>query len=104
MINHRENAQNLLFSPSPSIQRGTMSSIVVELNCPKHGLERFQIKVIKKYNVKSDLIVPKFRSRPKTGLSSLVVGRNVSSKEIEVYLNEYFRQKQMAINILKRTV
>lgn len=81
-----------------------MSSIVVELNCPKHGLERFQIKVIKKYNLKSDVIMPKFRSRPKTGLSSLVVGRNVSSKEIEAYVNDYFRQKHIAINIVKKTI
>jgi len=81
-----------------------MSSIWVELNCPTHGLERFRIKVIKKYNLKSDLIVPRFRSRPKAGLSSLLVGRNVSGKEIESYLNEYFQQKDMAIKIVKRTI
>jgi hypothetical protein len=81
-----------------------MSGIWIELNCPTHGLERFRIKVIKKYNLKSDLIVPQFRSRPKAGLSSLLVGRNVSSKEIENYLNEYFQQKDMAIKIVKRTI
>jgi len=77
-------------------------SIWIELNCPRHGLERFKIKVIKKYNLKADLIVPQFRSRPKPGLSSLLVGREVTDKEIENYVNEYFRQKEMMITILKR--
>ena len=77
-------------------------SIWIEMNCPRHGLERFKIKVIRKYNLKSDLIVPKFRSRPKPGLSSLLVGREVTDKEIENYLNQYFREKEMMIKILKR--
>lgn len=81
-----------------------MSNIWVEVNCPKHGLERFQIKVIKKYNLKSDLIVPQFRSRPKSGLSGLLVGRNVSGREVESFLNEYFHQKEIAIKIVKRTI
>jgi len=79
-------------------------SILIELNCPRHGLERFKVKVIRKYNLKADLIVPQFRSRPKPGLSSLFVGRNVSSKEIESYLDKYFRQKGMMIHIVKRTL
>ena len=77
-------------------------SIWIELNCPRHGLERFKVKVVRKYNLKSDLIVPQFRSRPKPGLSSLLVGREVSDKEIESYLNEYFHQKEVMIKILKR--
>lgn len=72
------------------------------MNCPRHGLERFKIKVVRKYNLRSDLIVPQFRSRPKPGLSSLLVGREVTNKEIENYVNEYFRQKEMMIKILKR--
>jgi len=79
-------------------------SIWIELNCPRHGLERFKVRVIRKYNLKADLIVPQFRSRPKPGLSSLLVGRNVSSEEIESYLNKYFRQKDMMIKIVKRTL
>ena len=79
-----------------------LASLWVELKCSEHGLERFRIKIIKKFNMKPDLIVPKFRSRPTPGdLSCLMVGRNVSNKEIEKYLTDYFRQKGLIKAILR---
>lgn len=77
-----------------------MTSLWVEFKCPEHGLERFKIKVIKKYNVNPELILPKFRTRPKYELSSLVVGRNVREDEIKDYLIHYFRQAGLMDKIL----
>jgi len=72
----------------------------VELKCPQHGLERFKIKVIRKYNVKSDEIIPKFRTKPKYELSSIVVGKYVQQREIRDYLIRYFAQTGLIDNIL----
>jgi hypothetical protein len=72
----------------------------VELKCPQHGLERFKIKIIRKYNVKSDEIIPKFRTKPKYELSSIVVGKYVQQKEIRDYLIRYFAQTGLIDNIL----
>jgi len=72
------------------------------MKCPEHGLERFQIKIVKKFNVKSDTITPKFRNRPTVGdLSCLLVGRGVSNKEIEKYLTSYLRKKGLIETILR---
>jgi len=70
--------------------------------CPEHGLERFKIRIVTKFNIKADTITPKFRSRPEAGgLGCLLVGRNVSNKEIEDYLVQYFRQKGWMEAILR---
>jgi hypothetical protein len=78
-----------------------LASLWVEINCPEHGLERFKIKVIKKYNVRPLLISPKYRSRPKRELSSLIVGRNVNQTEIRDYLMEYFREAGLMDQVLR---
>ena len=79
-----------------------MTSLWIEMNCPKHGLERFKIKVVKKFNIKADMIVPQFRSRPKaSGLSSLLVGRDVSNGEIEKFLINYLQEKGLFEAILR---
>lgn len=79
-----------------------MASLWVELKCPEHGLERFKIKIVKRFNIKSDTIMPKFRSKPTADdLSCLLVGRNVSNKEIQDYLADYFRQKGLWEAILR---
>lgn len=72
------------------------------MTCPEHGLERFQIRVVKKFNVKQDTIMPKFRNRPTTGdLSSLLVGRGVTNNQVEEYIANYFREKGMMEAILR---
>lgn len=79
----------------------TLVSLLVEMKCPEHGLERFKIKIVRRFNVKPDTITPKFRTRPTTGdLSGLLVGRNVSHKQIQSYLHDYFRRKGMMEAIL----
>lgn len=82
-------------------------NIWIEMNCPVHGFERFKIKVIKKFNVQSDAIIPKFRSKPRPGeLKCLIVGRNVSKKDLENYVVDYLRrrgyiERVLSINLVK---
>lgn len=65
-------------------------AFIVELSCPVHGLERYKIKIIRKYNVPRQSIMPQFNRRPTPGeLSSVVVGKNVSEKDIETYVVNY---------------
>ncbi|MDH7477395.1 MAG: hypothetical protein QHH17_03315 [Candidatus Bathyarchaeota archaeon] len=79
-----------------------MGALWIEVNCGNHGFERFRIKIVKKFNIPSDMIIPKFRSRPKPGeLSCLLVGRDVSLQEIEHYMDKYFRQKGLWGSILR---
>lgn len=79
-----------------------LATLWVEMMCPEHGLERFKIKIVKKFNIKADSIMPKYRTRPEAGgLGCLLVGRGVSNKEIEAYLIRYFRQKGLMEAILR---
>lgn len=69
--------------------------------CPEHGLERFNLKVIKKFNISSNRIIPTFRSRPKPGdLSGLIVGRNVEVKDVEDYIVRYFSERGLLRYVL----
>ena len=77
-----------------------MESVCVELRCPEHGLERYKIKVIKKYNVTPTLIKPRFRTRPKHELSGIIIGRNVKHNEIRDYLVDYFNETGLMERIL----
>ncbi len=72
-----------------------MASFQIEFRCPKHGLERFNIKIIKKYNVSPEAIAGKFRTRPKYELSGVIVGRKVSYSETEDFLLGYFKETGM---------
>ncbi|MEM3576962.1 MAG: hypothetical protein QXX51_00705 [Candidatus Bathyarchaeia archaeon] len=78
-----------------------VSSVLVEILCPQHGLERFKIKVIRKFNMASNDIVPKTRSRPKPKeISALYIGRNVSYNEVKEYLVNYFEQRGVIKDII----
>ncbi|MBS7615699.1 hypothetical protein KEJ45_00655 [Candidatus Bathyarchaeota archaeon] len=77
-----------------------MTSIWIELKCPDHGLERFKVRIIKKYNIKPDEITPKFRTRPKYELSSIVVGRNVQYNQLTDYLVRYFEETGLKDRVL----
>jgi hypothetical protein len=69
-------------------------SLWVEFRCPEHGLERYRIKIVKRFNMDPDTMVPKYRTRPKPGeIKFLAVGRNVSHQEIERYFIDYFRER-----------
>lgn len=79
-----------------------MVRMLVELNCPEHGLERFKIKVVKRLNMPANTIMPKYGRRPKPdALSCLWVGRSVSSEEIKEYLIDYLDKKGLWENIIR---
>ena len=72
----------------------------MEMSCPEHGLERFKIKVIKKYNVNKELIEPKFRTKPRHELAGVIVGKDVQQNEVRQYLVDYFREAGMMDKVL----
>jgi len=79
-----------------------LGNILIEMKCPQHGFERFQVKVIKRCNIASDQILPKLRSKPKSGeISLLYVGRNVSNNDVKNYIVDYFRDRGMLQEILR---
>lgn len=78
-----------------------MPNLWIELKCPEHGLERFKIKVVKKYNVNPETIMPKYRTRPRYEISSIVVGRNVSHTEIKDYLVQYFKDSGLIDQVVR---
>jgi len=70
--------------------------------CPQHGFERFRVKLIKRFNIASDEIKPKLRTKPTRGeIGRLYVGRNVSHDEAKNYLIDYFREKGMLKEIVR---
>lgn len=79
-----------------------MVSFLVEAYCPRHGLERFRVDVIKKYNIYSNAIILAFRKKPTKQLSKIVIGRNVTEKEAQDALMKYFKESgliEMIISI-----
>jgi len=78
-----------------------LHNILVEIRCPEHGLERFRIKVIKRYNLAANTIQAKNRSKHLDEITCLYVGRNVSQKEVKNYLTNYFRERNMLEAITK---
>jgi hypothetical protein len=82
-----------------------MGLLWIEAKCNQHGFERYKIKVIKKFNIPSDEITPRYRSRPKPGeLSCLLVGRDVSTQDIEKFITDYFHQKGMWESIIRMRI
>ena len=69
-----------------------MQALLIEMICPQHGLERYRIKVRRKFNMPKKAIMPKFRSRPRKELSCLLVGREVTVWEVEKFITEYFHK------------
>ncbi len=63
-----------------------MRALLIEMRCPKHGFERFSVKVTKRVNIPKKEIKCRFRSHPNPGISSLLVRREVNDAEIERYL------------------
>ena len=64
----------------------------MEAYCPRHGLERFRVDVVKKYNIYSNAIILAFRRKPTKQLSKIVIGRNVTEKEAQDALMKYFKE------------
>jgi len=79
-----------------------MTSFAVEMFCHKHGFERFRVKIVKRFNMPSNIIMPELSQRPSIGeIKCIYVGRNVSNKEVEGYLVNYFREKGLLEKIVK---
>jgi hypothetical protein len=79
-----------------------MTSYAVEILCNKHGLERFRVKIVKRFNMPSNIIMPELSQRPSIGeIKCIYVGRNVNNKEVEGYLVNYFREKGLLEKIVK---
>jgi len=81
-----------------------MNRILLEVACPKHGFERFSIKVVKRYNIPSTDIRPAFGKFKPKEISQLYVGRNVTDKEIEKFVNDYLSKVGMGEIILRMTI
>lgn len=78
-----------------------MSNLLVEMNSPKHGFERFRIKIIRRFNIKSDEIKLKPMVKPRDiGLSCVYVGREVTQAEVTNYLIQFFRTKGLWEHVL----
>jgi len=79
-----------------------MTSYTVEMFCSKHGFERFSVKIVKRFNMPSNMIVPKLTRRPTIGeIKCIYVGRDISNKEVEKFLVKYFQEKGMSEKIVK---
>jgi hypothetical protein len=79
-----------------------MASFAVEMFCRKHGLERFRVEIVKKFNMPSNIIIPELSQRPTIGeIKCIYVGRGISNKEVEKFLVNYFREKGMLERIVK---
>jgi hypothetical protein len=75
---------------------------MVEMKCPEHGLERFKIKIVRRFNINNDEIVPRLRRKTaKSELSLLYVGRNVTYAEAQSYLVDYFRDREMLQQVVR---
>jgi hypothetical protein len=75
---------------------------MVEMTCPEHGLERFKIKIVRRFNITHDEIIPRLRRKTAKGeLNILYVGRNVSYAEAKSYLVDYFRDREMLQQIVR---
>jgi hypothetical protein len=81
---------------------GTLTSFAVEMLCNKHGLERFRVKIVKRFNMPPDVIIPELSRRPTIGeIKCIYVGRDISNREVENFLRDYFREKGMLEKIVK---
>jgi len=69
-----------------------LNGLLVEFACPEHGLERFTVKIVKRFNIPPNKISPKFRKKPKPELSCIIVGRNVKEIEIRNFFENYLRE------------
>jgi hypothetical protein len=67
--------------------------VEVEYTCPRHGLERWRIKVSKLWNVGIKEIMPRYGENKSAFVRNLRVGSGVTRGELEDYLVRYFYDK-----------
>ncbi len=78
-----------------------MRGLNIELKCPDQGLERYTVKVKRRFNIPSDEIQPHFRSRPTYELSCVLVGRDVDETQVQSYIINYLREKGLYERLIK---
>lgn len=77
-----------------------MHRILLEVGCPKHGFERYSIKIVTRYNIPSKGILPHFRKLKPDQITQLYIGRDVTEREIERFVNDYLSRTGMTAMIL----
>jgi hypothetical protein len=78
-----------------------MPGLLVEVNHPTYGLERYKIRVVRRFNVPNDTLQPVLQRRVASEqLSCVVVGRGVSEREIMEYITEHFKKTGMWERVL----
>lgn len=77
-----------------------MVSLMIEANCPEGGIERYRVKIIQKFNIKQEEIVPKFRTRPRHELSGIVIGKNISYETARDYVLRYLNESAQLNTIM----
>jgi len=70
-----------------------MFVVQVEYVCPRHGLERWRIRVAKLWNVGLKEIVPRYGENKGAFIKTLRVGSGVTETELEDFLVRYFDDK-----------
>ena len=73
---------------------------MVETNCPEHGMERYKVKIIKKYNIGPEKIMPKYRTHPRHELSGIVIGKNISYEAARDYLRQYLNESARLSSVM----
>jgi hypothetical protein len=73
---------------------------MIEAICPDHGMERYKIKIIKKYNINPEKIMPKYRTRPRYELSTVVIGKNISYETARDYVLRYLNESAQLNTIM----
>jgi len=78
-----------------------MQGLLVEVNHPKYGLERYKIRIVRRFNVPIDTVIPAPQRRiTSEQINCLVVGRGVSEKEIMDFMVEHFKRTGMFEKIM----
>jgi hypothetical protein len=70
-----------------------MYRVHLEIACPKHGFEKFSIKVLKRYNIPAKEITPRFQKLKADEIKCLYIGRDVTKREIKTFFDDYFSLK-----------
>jgi len=63
-------------------------------------MERYKIKIIKKYNISPEKIALRFRSRPNYEVSGVVIGKNISYETARDYLVKYLNESHAIKSVL----
>lgn len=77
-----------------------MASLIIETKCPELGIERYKIRIIKKYNISQQEIMPRFRTRPHHELSGVVIGKNITFETARDYVMRYLNESARHSTVL----